>query len=196
MNKKTLERLALAEKIVELRRLGYTTPQIITELKTSYSTVYNAFKSAGLKPIKKNQYEKMNRIKKIAELKEQGFSAPQIGERLNLHPVTVNRLVKTSDTASPDGPALKPQQIEKIKRVEKIIELKKEGFSGAKIAKMLNLHKGTVNRLIRESDFTHKDAIKQKKEKIIELKNQGFNKKEVAEILNFSYSTVARNWVG
>lgn len=196
MNKKTLERLALAEKIVELRRLGYTNPQIITELRTSYSTVYNALKSAELKPIKKNQYEKMNRIKKITELKEQGFSAPEIGEKLNLHPVTVNRLVKTSDIANPDEPVLKPQQIEKIKRVEKIIELKKEGFSGTKIAKMLNLHKGTVHRLIRDSAFTHKDAIKQKKEKIIELKNRGFNKKEVAEILNCSLSTVNRNWAG
>lgn len=130
MNKNTIKRIALAEKIVELRQLGYTNHQIIEQLNTSYMTVFNALKNAGLKPLRKNQVEKTNRIQQIENLRQKGLSNVQIGEKMGLHPGTVSRLSKN----------LKPTQNDdnRKKMIDLILEYKKKGFTRKEVANMLN----------------------------------------------------------
>lgn len=130
MNKKTLERLALAEKIVELRKLGYTNQEIMNELKTSYSTVFNALKSAGLKPIRKNQADKLKRTEKVNMLRSQGLTNAQISEKIGIHEFSVSRIADKSkynkDTAI------------RQEKINKILELKKQGFTRKEVANMLD----------------------------------------------------------
>ena len=130
MNKNTLKRIALAEKIVELRKLGYTNHQIIEQLNTSYMTVYNALKNEGLKPLRKNQVERTDRIDRIEELKNKGLSNVEIGEMMKIHPGTVSRL----------GSNLKAISEKKIRqeKIDKILELKSKGFSRKEVANMMN----------------------------------------------------------
>lgn len=130
MNKNTIKRIALAEKIVELRQLGYTNQQIIEKLNTSYMPVFNALKNAGLKPLRKNQLDKTNRIEQIEKLRNRGLSNVQIGEKMGLHPVTVSRLSKD----------LKPTQEneERKKMIDSISEYKKKGFSRKEAAELLD----------------------------------------------------------
>lgn len=129
MNKNTIKRIALAEKIVELRKLGYTNHQIIEQLNTSYMPVFNALKNAGLKPLRKNQLDKTNRVQQIEYLRERGLSNVQIGEKMGLHPGTVSRLSK----------GLKPTQDKenRKKMIDSILEYKKKGFSRKEVANIL-----------------------------------------------------------
>lgn len=138
MNKNTIKRIALAEKIVELRQLGYTNHQIIEQLNTSYMTVFNALKNAGLKPLRKNQLDKTNRIQQIENLRSKGLSNVQIGEKMGLHPGTVSRLSK----------GLRPTQDkeDRGKMIDSILEYKKKGFSRKEVGKMLELPYYTVAR--------------------------------------------------
>jgi DNA-binding CsgD family transcriptional regulator len=130
MNKNTIKRIALAEKIVELRRLGYTNHQIIEQLNTSYMTVYNALKNEGLKPLRKNQVEKTNRVQRIDTLRNEGLSNVQIGEIMNLHPGTVSRLSSNLKTIS--------EKDIRQQKIDKILELKRKGFSRKEVANMLD----------------------------------------------------------
>lgn len=130
MNKKTIERLALAEKIVELRRLGYTNHEIMNELKTSYSTVFNALKSAGLKPIRKNQAAKLKRAEKVNIMRSQGLTNAKIAEKLGIHEFSVSRIADKSKHK--EDLAIRQEKINKIS------ELKKQGFSRKEVANMLD----------------------------------------------------------
>lgn len=157
------------QKIVELRKNGFTQQQIADEVGCHVDTVANVLKK--YKPeIKQETAENTGDIKKLKLIKpmrkdveeltiklyKQGYKQKEVAKKLGVAESTVSDI-------------LKPYKSKKSERNQTIIELSQQGYTQQQIADMVDCGKSTVIRVLnaykknKSDDVVNAPAPKSKK---------------------------------
>ena len=147
------------QKIVELRKNGFTQQQIADEVGCHVDTVANVLKK--YKPeIKQETAENTGDIKKLKIIKpvrkdveeltiklyKQGYKQKEIAKKLGVAESTVSDI-------------LKPYKSKKSERNQTIIELSQQGYTQQQIANMVDCGKSTVIRVLNAYKKNKSDDV-------------------------------------
>lgn len=208
-NSKIQEFEATSNKIITLRKSGKSTIAISKELNISDDTVRNHLKKlANFDEIEeeynKNKNTRTLAIENVIKLRKDGKTYKEIANIVGFS----ERTLRNSVANLPNKDEIEAEyQKNRTKRnlpeekVEKMIELRRQGNSYEKIANKLGCGSTSVARKLSElSNFEeieaefnkNKDSINNNSEKIIELRKKGCIFSEIAKEINISEKTIRK----